>query len=1155
MTLQPKPTPQTPPLSLKEAFRLCFTPQGWQEGERLHVQGSVLDYQHHPTLLRARVKEDRELYRVEVELTPKGFTGVCPCRRPRGEFTCRHMAAVVHQWFNPSLLNIPREHTQLTPADVGHLTRIGQSWQQTGTLPEILQLKLDVLVARTPDLVREHLESHGWAGLWEKVQPTGYTPAPVQVKVVPPPPPPPRKQLQKEQPPLLSVPALPVHLVFSLDPGRTGPEGMSPRIVALVGTVDGGKATDLKAYLGQPLPLEAGERDLLARLSSSPFYLAGEEAEDPDVLLADLLTSGRLYLRGHWVRPLGKGPLRESEVGWHKDRSLVQHPLFRIQSGGQVMLLGKVWYVDALTFTLGEVNTKHTSGVLRQFTRLSPILPEEVQGTRTGLSGTGLPLPEEVGIVEVAGNPEFHLEVQAASSLTAQGPGWVPVLFPSIHYLNRKVLSADPEVVRVVNGTEIARVTRDLQGEQQALHLLEEAGFKKVLWGTPEHPEHRRKDTGGFTSHDLWKDFMGVTLPSLEGAGWKVTFHRDAPYRVTTPSLQGVVREEEGWLDLELGVQVGGQTVSLLPLLLRWMENHPEDLHLLLEEQHHTHVEYLPVGMTQYVRVELHRLKQFLKLLLEYHGGEEGDQGSKFRIPRLVAPQLQDLDTLPGVQWQGTEKVKALGRGLLKLQHQSLPDVPLSLQATLRPYQHEGVGWLQLLRETGMNGILADDMGLGKTLQTLTHLLMEKEGGRLTSPALIVAPTSLMHNWKAEAEKFTPALRTLTWHGSGRHRKLGQLSEVDVVFTTYGSLLRDVKVLEGHTFHTVVLDEAQHIKNFKSQTSRALTKVKSLHRLCLTGTPMENHLLELWSLFHFLMPGLLPKEAEFRSHFQEPIEREMDLQRQDKLSMLLRPLMLRRTKGEVARELPEKTEIVVKLELEGAQRDVYETLRVATSEELRGEIARRGLASSQIWALTALLRLRQACCDPRLLQLEEARKEKASVKMQWIKDTLPGMLEEGRSVLIFSQFTSLLSLLGETLQDLGIDFALLTGKTHDRQKQVEQFQQGAVKVFLISLKAGGVGLNLTAADTVIHFDPWWNPAAENQATDRAYRIGQDKPVFIYKLVTSGTIEEKILDMQERKRALAQSVLEGTLGEGLKFTGEDLQHLLDAESGIPNIEKN
>jgi len=470
-------------------------------------------------------------------------------------------------------------------------------------------------------------------------------------------------------------------------------------------------------------------------------------------------------------------------------------------------------------------------------------------------------------------------------------------------------------------------------------------------------------------------------------------------------------------------------------------------------------------------------------------------------------------------------------------------ETPASLQATLRDYQSEGLAWMQFLREYNLAGILADDMGLGKTVQTLAHILVEKEAGRLTHPALVIAPTSLMGNWQDEAAHFAPGLRVLLLQGKDRIQQFEQIKDADLVLTTYALLPRDEEKLREHEFHLVILDESHYIKNTRSKAAQSAGLLKAKHRLCLSGTPLENHLGELWSQFHFLLPGLLGDEKNFNSQFRHPIERQDDPLRRALLNRRIKPFLLRRTKDNVAKELPPKTEMVRKVELSGAQRDLYETVRLAMDQKVREEIDRKGVARSQIVILEALLKLRQVCCDPRLVKSLSSKKQTVgSAKLTDLMQMVEDLLEEKRKILVFSQFTSMLELIEQELEARDIPYALLTGETKDRSAQVAAFQQGAVPIFLISLKAGGVGLNLTAADTVIHYDPWWNPAAENQATDRAWRIGQEKPVFVYKLIAKGTLEEKIQILQQKKSDLAQSILAEGESQKMALTQEDLQQI-------------
>jgi SNF2 family DNA or RNA helicase len=407
-----------------------------------------------------------------------------------------------------------------------------------------------------------------------------------------------------------------------------------------------------------------------------------------------------------------------------------------------------------------------------------------------------------------------------------------------------------------------------------------------------------------------------------------------------------------------------------------------------------------------------------------------------------------------------------------------------------------------------------------------------------------VAPTSLMANWRHEAARFTPDLRVLTLHGPQRKADFGRTGAHELVLTTYPLLARDREALMAQPFHLVVLDEAQTIKNPRTGAAQVARTLDTRHRLCLTGTPMENHLGELWSLFHFLSPGFLGDQQQFRRQFRIPIEQRGDGERRDALQRRIAPFLLRRTKQAVASELPEKIEVVRTVALDDGQAALYESVRAAMDRKIRDALDSKGLARSHITILEALLKLRQICCDPRLLKLERAPRAVRSAKLDLLLEMLPELLDEGRRILLFSQFTSMLGLIETELERLGIGYSKLTGQTRKREAAIERFRSGEVPLFLISLKAGGVGLNLTEADTVIHYDPWWNPAAEVQATDRAHRIGQTSTVFVYKLVTEQTVEERILALQARKAALARGIYrEGGGSEGSWLDEGDIEALL------------
>jgi SNF2 family DNA or RNA helicase len=462
-------------------------------------------------------------------------------------------------------------------------------------------------------------------------------------------------------------------------------------------------------------------------------------------------------------------------------------------------------------------------------------------------------------------------------------------------------------------------------------------------------------------------------------------------------------------------------------------------------------------------------------------------------------------------------------------------------------------------------------MGLGKTLQVLAHLQsrtgfqpvpndigISNERGAIKQvpspkaardrleacPTLVVCPTSLVFNWIAEAKKFTPNLRVLALHGPDRHQLFEQIPQSDLVVTSYALIRRDADKYRDLEFDTVVLDEAQHIKNRQTQNAQAVKAVRSKHRLVLTGTPMENSVLDLWSIFDFLMPGYLGAAQDFRERYEVPITRDKNSDAATRLSRRLRPFILRRLKRDVAADLPAKLEQISFCEMTVDQRAVYQQVIEASRKEVLDAVGAQGLAKSRMVVLSALLRLRQVCCDLRLLKLEGVEPANASGKLELFGELLEEVIDGGHRVLVFSQFVSMLTLLKERLTAEGVEYCFLDGSTTNRGEVVERFQKNAtIPVFLISLKAGGVGLNLTGADTVIHFDPWWNPAVEDQATDRAHRIGQTRVVTSYKLITRDTVEEKILLLQQKKRDIIKATLgsEEELAEAL--TWEDIQELL------------
>ncbi|HVJ18087.1 MAG TPA: DEAD/DEAH box helicase [Polyangiaceae bacterium] len=646
-----------------------------------------------------------------------------------------------------------------------------------------------------------------------------------------------------------------------------------------------------------------------------------------------------------------------------------------------------------------------------------------------------------------------------------------------------------------------------------------------------------------------WCSFSAHALPRLRALGWDVSIDPDYPYRVVGPNSALIAsiepEEEEGdWFSLELGIDVSGQRISILPALLEILEQCSEESGLDSLLRTPARLRALPLGNNLYYTLPPERLRAVVKIVHELYTGE-AKLDPALRFPRQRAGFVVDLEAACGKEtpliWRGATHVRDHGVRV------STPPPPpvcegIGLKATLRPYQEQGVAWLQHLRELETGGVLADDMGLGKTLQTIAHLVLEKRSRRADRPSLIVAPTSLLGNWRREIEKFAQGLSVCTWHGGDRQSKLAEARRADVVLTTYGLLCRDFHKLVEIEFHYLILDEAQAIKNGQSQANHAAGGIHARHRLCLSGTPVENNLDELFSLFDFLTPGFLGSRQAFREKFRLPIERGGGKDELEALRHVVGPFILRRLKEEVARELPPKTEIVRPIELEGDQRELYESIRVAAHGDVRKAIRQKGIMSSTITILDALMKLRQVCCDPRLCAVPSARRVTGSAKYEAFFTLLEKQLEQGRRVLVFSQFRRMLALLGRGMEERGIAHVELAGDTADRQKPIDAFERGEADVFLISLKAGGTGLNLVSADTVIHYDPWWNAAAQAQATDRAYRIGQTKPVFVHSLIASGSVEERMLRLQQRKQQIARALLSGGAEQQPTLTPEEVEDL-------------
>ena len=947
-----------------------------------------------------------------------------------------------------------------------------------------------------------------------------------------------------------------------------GGEGLPPLLVAAAsveilknGSVKPAKAEQISALLSYNTPkfLRPSDRTILGRLRPSGMH---HTPDAPDTLQQILATG-----RARWGAADGPvaslGPSQPAAVEWRlREEDASQHAALTLPPSCVAFSLACAWYADGQTGTVGQITTELPFRVLTKLLAAPSIPPEAVDSVCDALAAKlpgGAPLPRRLAVsrtVRAAPRPVLTLRPRVlqrdplASWISAPYGEKLPVAHLHFAYDDVLVPAADPRR-RFARGGALVDVVRDPAAEQAACAQLAGRGMGQLRSLFPQLPSTIPQDDLTVTDRTRdWLNFVVDDVPSLRAQGWEVVEDEGFPLRIATPDggLQAGLVEGSGidWFQFELGVRVGGEPVDLVPSLLGVIGNPATMERLRLNEPRPGEQLVVTLKDGRLLPLKLTEIRPILLTLMElFEGGGVTATDGRVRLARTSLAELAGIEQAglaAGLVWRGGEALRNLGRMLRERGGIPQASVPAAFRAQLRPYQARGVDWLQFLRSAGLAGVLADEMGLGKTVQTLAHLTVEQAEGRLANPALVVCPTSLVANWRAEAAQFAPGLRVLVLHGTARKAQFSAIPDHDLVITTYPLLSRDHDVLARQEWHVAVLDEAQTIKNPASATAAFARQLRAGQRLCLSGTPMENHLGELWALFDFMMPGFLGARDDFTKRYRTPIEKGGDTARRDLLARRVAPFLLRRTKAEVAADLPEKTEIAETVEMGAQQRAVYEGIRLAMHARVQQAIAERGLARSGIVILDALLKMRQACCDPRLLKLATARKDAGSAKLDRLMEMLPPLLEQGRRVLIFSQFTSMLALIEKALTQARIEYALLTGQTKDRSAQTKAFQAGRKRVFLISLKAGGTGLNLTAADTVIHYDPWWNPAVEDQATGRAHRIGQNRPVFVHRLVTEGTIEAKMDELKARKQALVSGILHGAEGGALGMTEADLEVL-------------
>lgn len=901
-------------------------------------------------------------------------------------------------------------------------------------------------------------------------------------------------------------------------------------------------------------------------LNQSGYAVSRGAPETGEVIeaLSMIAATGRGRLRDVQGQVLSADGARAGRLTWAVQPDGRQMPRLADDDGRELTLIASdpPAYLDPASGAFGPVSFDMPAKLALAVLAAPDIPPEATDAVADALGklGTGMPAPRRIKAetrTEIQLTPILRLFALRAQPRRRWGATGAAVDLPALRlafdYGGHSVPADSQHDPKYRDGDTVVTLRRDRDFEDRAYGRLEALGplpidHLDMSFGRDAQPldlafpEDALPDLFEGESDAL--AFTAEAVPKLRADGWRVEIDPSWPFRLHEGPVQLRATLQQGgtdWFSLGLTFAAGGQSLDLAPLVGSIIaalpldaEGAPEagfDLDEFLEDL----VLYQRLADGTHVPLRAAELAPLVNavrgLMNGFHRAEVG------RLPEL-AEALEGC----GVPFDGAAALIALGRKLRALTAAPMAEPPAALAAELRPYQKTGYGWLSALVETGFGGVLADDMGLGKTVQTLA-LLVERHIARGSDrPSLLIVPTSLVGTWRREAERFAPALRVLVLHGPDRHALFDRTSAHHLVITTYPLVHRDHAKLFAQDWDLAILDEAQAVKNPASSVAKHIRAIRARTRLALTGTPMENSLLDLWTLFDWLIPGLLGDRKAFSARFRTPIEKQGNAGAQAALNARVRPFLLRRTKADVALDLPEKTEITELVPLGEAQRGLYESIRVTMDARVREAIARKGLAASRITILDALLKLRQVCCDPELVPQAVAPSISESAKRARLVEMLEQLVAEGRRVLVFSQFVTMLRLIETDVKARGWDYAWLTGETREREEVISGFQAGRAPLFLISLKAGGVGLTLTVADTVILYDPWWNPAIERQAMDRVHRIGQDRAVFVYRLVAEGSVEQAIAALQARKQALADALFEGPGDGPLALTEADLVSL-------------
>lgn len=1140
-------------LGVEEIRRTCGD-AAFERGRRYFSKGHVLEVLAHEddetVLLRARVAGTRSSpYEVSavVDASDWSARGFCSC--PMQE-DCKHVAAVLLKY--RAQLEAGGSPAGLSPRFASEaVTRGAESDQEQAWHTWLERVESEEDNEGTEKAKHHHLKRQGF------IQAIHYVLSPIEF------------------------------------PGRTKPEGLRIEMRRSERKMSGGwkkgypVRVDSVAYSNWWVPEYADVHDvrIASLLCAEPQPIGGAHTLGSDRVLSSMILSMVLETGRVWWEQVGELALspteaQEGRIAWSVD-SVGTQTLDAFVAGSPkpivVVDLGVHWQLDLENGALGPLRFDVPEPVVRK-ALASPALPAALSRNkrlRKRLESLAFAPPRVIEVEEVKrasftvelrllgleGGPRpDSLRASPAALLRCRCDGH-PV---ALAHLGDLTSDSRAPFQSFADGKLIG-FARDRRRERTLARALDKVGLQQATASHEdglllELPPPPRMILPSVSRHAWMQGWIDLPEhPALRDCAFiNVVVEPSFPLQVVDPGAEAVKLHFESdadlpsddWFGVGVGIDVEGHELDLVPILLSYLRSSHVQRHAdsAIEKQDLL----LPLDDGRLLRLDTTRFGSIFRYLLSLfeHREPSSDAQAPLRlratalelVPLLEAAESEGLIDfedahLPKVATQLREFVRASrGSGIQKI------GAPPTLKAELRGYQREGLRWLQNLHRHGLSGLLADDMGLGKTVQAIAHLLTLRRRRQLSKPALIVCPTSVLPNWKAELARFAPSLRVVVQHGPERHATRDELLKggPNVVLTSYPILLRDHEILVPIDYSVAVLDESQTIKNAKAKISAACYALRAEQKVAMSGTPIENHLGELWSVFRFLEPALFGGTTSFRRRFQTPIEKHGDPLATEALQARIRPFVLRRRKEDVAKELPPKVVQTRFVELGRKERDLYETVRASMAKKVRQQIAKQGLGRSQILFLEALLKLRQVCCDPRLTK--KVSNKHVGSKLKELFSFLSDLLAQGRRVLLFSQFTSMLALIEEELRAHGIAYAKLTGATRKREQAIAKFRNGEAPLFLISLKAGGTGLNLVEADTVIHYDPWWNPAVEEQATDRAHRIGQTQSVNVYRLVAQGTVEERILALQERKRAIA-GIAEQGAATSSRFTEADVEALL------------